>query len=554
MRLRLQTKAPLPELKAWFSPHPDNTPATVAELKLAICQQIPALRAQEGLGNRLLLLLDDFELLDDNPLDVVRDGDFIHIKALPDAPKLPGYIHSPASSPVKKRKRALSNEASSVQIPNIAPLRKKKKEFIVQPFPEPESSEESDSSSNSASSSSSSSSASSSSSSSSPSSSASSSSSSLSSSPPARQPSKPSKAKLGQSGLQPQHNIPPGYGKPQTHSRNLRRRIKKKHDKAASSQPDSGPAPPKNSSAPNLIPLGSRSGQTEGRAADEGDEGDADVDMASPAKQRQGVSTMNEDGSSIMMSTLRNKNKRKGFKQSMAAPLPRKIVFDGEPEASGSCTPPIQHVAQTLIAELPGTGAVVPWPRLVPPSEKQERGKLPPRMFVTSVDVEEGVHTQRQKKKKQKQKEAATQEEWGTYKYEESAQVEEDVLLNYPEEGTSKTGGLDWDRAEKSWEKFAEVTDLAQLVVEDIVGWKELALNPLTFSPEVLLTVASVVRMSGPNDPSLVAVRTFPRPGGSNPSLSHRLIEPTEDEMVDLDEKEYNWSDIASLQWRIVKL
>lgn len=79
MRLKLQTKPPLPEIKAWFAPHSDNVPATIGELKYLISCQIPSLQIS---GKDVLLLLDDFELLDDSPLDVVRDGDLILVKAL----------------------------------------------------------------------------------------------------------------------------------------------------------------------------------------------------------------------------------------------------------------------------------------------------------------------------------------------------------------------------------------------------------------------------------------------------------------------------------------
>lgn len=83
MRLRIQTKAPLPELKAWYTPDSETAPETVSELKNAICQNVQTLRASGVSGYQVLLLLDDFQLLDDSPLDVVRDGDLICIKMLP---------------------------------------------------------------------------------------------------------------------------------------------------------------------------------------------------------------------------------------------------------------------------------------------------------------------------------------------------------------------------------------------------------------------------------------------------------------------------------------
>jgi len=87
MRLRFQTVSPLPELKAWYSTDPDAVSdggsSTIAHLKHTICLQIPALRQFGVNGRQLVLLLDSFELLDDSPLSVVRDGDLICIEIRP---------------------------------------------------------------------------------------------------------------------------------------------------------------------------------------------------------------------------------------------------------------------------------------------------------------------------------------------------------------------------------------------------------------------------------------------------------------------------------------
>lgn len=87
MRLRIQTLAPLPELKAWYFADSDtlsdNVLSTVTHLKQAICLQVPALRQLGVNGHQLVLLLDNFELLDDSPLNVVRDGDLVCIRILP---------------------------------------------------------------------------------------------------------------------------------------------------------------------------------------------------------------------------------------------------------------------------------------------------------------------------------------------------------------------------------------------------------------------------------------------------------------------------------------
>jgi len=213
---------------------------------------------------------------------------------------------------------------------------------------------------------------------------------------------------------------------------------------------------------------------------------------------------------------------------------------------------------ETLMAELPGVEAVVPAPpRLVSPSEKQECGELPPRMFVTSVDVEDGMWAAAPHKKKQKKKEQV-QENWEGQSYEDTfvpdVQLEEDTQLEYSEMAVVKPGAPDWNRAQQEWENFAEVTDVGQLTVGTVVGWKGLALNPLTFSPEVLLSIASVICLPDPNKERQFVVKQFPRPGGSNPSLSSRLTGIAEGEEEDEMEEEHAWNDILDSKWRLITL
>jgi hypothetical protein len=89
MRLRIQTFSPLPELKAWYStdhdPLSDTPLATVSHLKHAICLQLLSLKKFGVNGTHLVFFLDSFELLDESPLSVVRDGDLICVRALPSA-------------------------------------------------------------------------------------------------------------------------------------------------------------------------------------------------------------------------------------------------------------------------------------------------------------------------------------------------------------------------------------------------------------------------------------------------------------------------------------
>jgi len=80
MRIRIQTQTPLPELKAWFIPDVPDSPETIYELKEALCRRVQALHDGEYRGKDLVLILDDFELLDDSPFHAVRDGDLVRIK------------------------------------------------------------------------------------------------------------------------------------------------------------------------------------------------------------------------------------------------------------------------------------------------------------------------------------------------------------------------------------------------------------------------------------------------------------------------------------------
>ena len=82
MRLRIQTYNPLPEIKAWFIPDVQST-TSVYDLKEALCLRFQALKARKFSGKDLILLLDDFELLNDSPFSAVRDGDLICVKLSP---------------------------------------------------------------------------------------------------------------------------------------------------------------------------------------------------------------------------------------------------------------------------------------------------------------------------------------------------------------------------------------------------------------------------------------------------------------------------------------
>lgn len=145
-------------------------------------------------------------------------------------------------------------------------------------------------------------------------------------------------------------NVPPGHGKPQTRARNLRRRLKRTHEREAASTSVCGPV-----SGANSVVVG----------------------QDTPS---QGVADTSQDVPALMSLSLRSKNKAKNFRSLMTRPLPPKIIF-GEQE--GVSTNPAREARQGV-------------PPLIPPSE---RSSLPPNMFVTSVDVEGELHRERKRQK-----------------------------------------------------------------------------------------------------------------------------------------------------------
>ena len=77
MRVRIQSEfeqTNLPIIRSWFNVDRENT---LSSLKLSLCASIPALRNAHVRAEELVLTLDDFELLNDSPIHILRDGDLI---------------------------------------------------------------------------------------------------------------------------------------------------------------------------------------------------------------------------------------------------------------------------------------------------------------------------------------------------------------------------------------------------------------------------------------------------------------------------------------------
>jgi hypothetical protein len=143
----------------------------------------------------------------------------------------------------------------------------------------------------------------------------------------------------------------------------------------------------------------------------------------------------------MMMMSLRNKNKRRKFKDT--AGVPSRITF--QDNVAGPSPPP----------------------RLVPPSE---RDQLPPGLFVTSVDVEadmwpsDGVRAGDQAGKKTRRD------------ADECKREQNDVVLDYGkalEEDSAAVGSsLDYLALEKAWTNAPRLVHKTVLPIGCIVGWQ----------------------------------------------------------------------------------
>lgn len=198
----------------------------------------------------------------------------------------------------------------------------------------------------------------------------------------------------------------------------------------------------------------------------------------------------------LMMTSLKNSNKRKGFKERQAGRRPEKIVFDGAENVNANAT----STASASFSRPNSRASISHLPRLIPPSERTD---LPSNVFVTSVDVEADLWTEKGKGAK-KRNYAGN----GGYEYHGRAQdyrmgyldpstyfesrkggdEEGHVELDYGEpEGFPAAGvnnkrsstsrstssdGIDWVEAESNWDKYAKVEDPSSLTPGTTVAWQ----------------------------------------------------------------------------------
>jgi hypothetical protein len=75
MRVKISTNAPLPPLKAWFPLHGTESKQTISSFKTLLCASLSVLRGVSS--SSLRLSIDDYELLDNSELTIIKDGDLI---------------------------------------------------------------------------------------------------------------------------------------------------------------------------------------------------------------------------------------------------------------------------------------------------------------------------------------------------------------------------------------------------------------------------------------------------------------------------------------------
>jgi len=266
--------------------------------------------------------------------------------------------------------------------------------------------------------------------------------------------------------------------------------------------------------------------------------------QASVAQNGQGPAAQEGKPPVFMMSTLQNKNKKKGFKKMMKSSTAAKIVFSSAAEEAA--------VQRTLQEAIPFTNTedrevLATFSRLVPPSEKQEKGLLSANMFVTSVDVEADLP--RRKKMKKKRQEPAVD-------YEED--VVEDIELPYhypveaeaavvPSNGATGSGGSSTtsnrEEVESNWSSMSKISEASQVKVGMFVVWKELGINPHTFTPEMLLNAGRVVSCE-----QQLAVEQHSEHAATEVSFGG-LITAEDEQNVELG---YDWVDVFQGDWRII--
>lgn len=235
----------------------------------------------------------------------------------------------------------------------------------------------------------------------------------------------------------------------------------------------------------NAVPLGSQGGDATLGASEPIDISKPDL----PSRQFVLPSTPGAVSNDMSLaSSLRNKNKKNGFKRTITERTSQKIVFD----YSSTTTPlPCARVDSTLDGDINSVLSLSrSTSRLIPPSEKQANGELPPNIFVTSIELEE-ERWNKKKKKSQRDFYGSRKEENGENGFgeegwlksvmevdgtiDESAYPALDYGSNYgavPDSSVRKTSDINWTTIERKWTSFVTIADVTSLKVGQLVGWK----------------------------------------------------------------------------------
>ncbi|KAI9448477.1 hypothetical protein H4582DRAFT_2124482 [Lactarius indigo] len=447
MRIRVlaESQSGVPQVRSWFNIDQEDT---VASLKYSLCASISSLREARVQAIELVLLLDDFELLDNTAVHILRDGDLVCLRRRSHPTKRKVEV---ADDAPRKRHRSLHNVNGAA---HGHATKRSPSGNGPSPHARKETSDSSSSSSGSSSNTSSSDSSSDSESDSDSDSDSTSTSSSSGDEPiPVKKSPRPTPA-ISWVRYRSPAPVPPGSGKPQTHARNERRRKKRLIQRTAET------APPVLGNGPNAIPLG--------------------------------VEKPHVHTPEPMMMSLKNKNKRRGFKntcQRAFSPRGTSYLPDCSLRASTSR-------------------------RICGPGMNEQKWD---------------------RKQKKVQRDA-----YG------HAEEQADVKLDYghEEEGTTTASDLDYAALEKAWATAPVLKNTTALLTNSVVGWQELGVNPATLTPETMLFLARIVSS---DEHGMVIVR-LRRPGLGIVSFGGGDMD------VEEEEETFSWENIVEMQWRPVPM
>jgi hypothetical protein len=204
-------------------------------------------------------------------------------------------------------------------------------------------------------------------------------------------------------------------------------------------------------------------------------------------------SVLDNTNGEVMMASLRNKNKRKNFRQTMVAPAVRKIVFGDdtgdarpahftastsiqEPNSAGLVTRETRKLLENSRNDISAVSSLQM--RIIPPSELAALGLLPSNMFVTSVEFgRQGKMKNRRSWDSCEEEQVANQvQQFDSYGHDAD---DGNVYLPYGEDGDDRQGDtveksaqFDWTAAETGWEHFSLIETPDQLYAGVLVCWQ----------------------------------------------------------------------------------